>query len=58
MSRSTYFIECPFCRSNLDPGERCDCQGAQTLVRNVLPVKVKKVSVKAEKSLRRDVRAS
>ena len=21
-----YFRECPFCHSNLDPGERCDCE--------------------------------
>lgn len=24
--RNTYFVTCPFCGSNLDPGERCDCQ--------------------------------
>ena len=58
MRRSTYYVECPFCRCNLDPGERCDCQGAQKALRDVLPVKVKKVSVRGEKPLRRDVRAS
>lgn len=25
--RNTYFVTCPFCGSNLDPGERCDCEG-------------------------------
>ncbi len=23
-----YYYTCPFCGSNLDPGERCDCQVA------------------------------
>lgn len=23
--RNTYFVTCPDCGSNLDPGERCDC---------------------------------
>lgn len=23
--KRTYFVTCPFCGSNLDPGERCDC---------------------------------
>ncbi len=21
-----YYITCPFCKANLDPGETCDCQ--------------------------------
>ena len=24
--RNTYFVTCPLCGSNLDPGERCDCE--------------------------------
>lgn len=24
--RKTYFVTCPFCGSNLDPGERCTCK--------------------------------
>ena len=27
--RNTYFVTCPFCGSNNDPGERCDCEGAE-----------------------------
>jgi len=23
--KNTYFVTCPYCGSNLDPGERCDC---------------------------------
>ena len=24
--KNTYFVTCPLCGSNLDPGERCDCE--------------------------------
>lgn len=24
---SAYYKTCPNCRANLDPGERCDCEG-------------------------------
>jgi len=27
--RNTYFVTCPFCGSNNDPGERCDCEGTE-----------------------------
>lgn len=30
--RNTYFVTCPFCGSNLDPGERCDCEGVEKYV--------------------------
>lgn len=26
MNRETYYWTCPYCKANLDPGERCDCQ--------------------------------
>lgn len=26
MSRETYYWTCPYCQSNLDPGEPCDCR--------------------------------
>lgn len=25
MSKDTYYWTCPYCKANLDPGERCDC---------------------------------
>ena len=27
MQRTKYYYTCPFCGANLDPGERCDCNG-------------------------------
>ena len=30
--RNTYFVTCPLCGSNLDPGERCDCEGGEKYV--------------------------
>jgi len=29
MSRKTYYVTCPYCLANLDPGERCDCQARE-----------------------------
>ncbi len=26
MERHEYYWTCPYCGSNLDPGERCDCR--------------------------------
>lgn len=26
MVQVAYYITCPFCKANLDPGETCDCQ--------------------------------
>lgn len=26
----TYYWTCPYCGSNLDPGEKCDCQKIKT----------------------------
>lgn len=26
MSRDTYYWTCPYCKANLDPDEKCDCQ--------------------------------
>lgn len=26
MMKKTYFVTCPYCGSNNDPGERCTCQ--------------------------------
>ena len=35
-----YYRECPLCGSNLDPGEKCDCQDAkknrEELIRTLL----------------------
>lgn len=28
-----YYYECPYCQSNLDPGETCDCQKKQKEVK-------------------------
>lgn len=28
----SYFRTCPYCHSNLDPGETCDCQKENTVV--------------------------
>ena len=25
-SKNTYYNECPYCGSKLDPGEKCDCK--------------------------------
>lgn len=30
--KNTYFVTCPFCGSNLDPGERCDCNEGRNKV--------------------------
>ena len=30
--RNTYFVTCPICGSNNDPGERCDCEGGEKYV--------------------------
>ena len=56
--RSIYYRVCEYCGSNLDPGERCDCQSAQKPVRSVFPAKSIKYPIRGEKSLRRAVRAS
>lgn len=29
MSRDTYYWTCPYCGSNLDPEERCDCRNPE-----------------------------
>lgn len=29
-----YYNVCPYCGSNLDPGETCDCQTQETTVRD------------------------
>ncbi len=28
MKHQHYYLTCPYCGANLDPGERCDCEGA------------------------------
>lgn len=36
MRTKTYYRTCPHCGSNLDPGEKCDCQereGSQKVIR-------------------------
>lgn len=58
MKRSTYFKTCEFCGSNLDPGERCDCQSAQKALRRSILPKAIKYPIRGEKSLRGAVRAS
>lgn len=27
--KHTYYVTCPYCGSNLDPGERCDCEESE-----------------------------
>lgn len=54
----TYYRTCEYCGSNLDPGERCDCQTAQKALRRANLPKSIKYPLRGEKSLRRDVRAS
>jgi hypothetical protein len=41
-----YSRECPDCGANLDPGERCDCQGSISIVQdgNVISQPVKHTS--------------
>lgn len=31
MQRNTYYWTCPYCGSNLDPGESCDCKEEETV---------------------------
>lgn len=33
---SRIFLTCPFCDSNLDPGEKCDCVDVAIRKRNLL----------------------
>ena len=54
----TYYHTCEYCGSNLDPGERCDCQTAQKALRSVFSAKVEKEPKRTEKPLRMAVRAS
>lgn len=32
-----YYEKCPDCGANLDPGERCDCKSAKSVIKNTKP---------------------
>lgn len=34
MTNDTYYWTCPYCKANLDPGERCDCRDNDADVNN------------------------
>ncbi len=56
--RRTYYQTCEYCGSNLDPGEKCDCQTVQTALRSALPVKMIKYTTTTRKAVRKAEKAS
>ena len=50
--RNTYFVTCPFCGANLDPGERCDCRQEKEVIIMMTPNEKREMTRKKNQEAR------
>ena len=51
-----YYNQCPYCKANLDPGEKCDCDKTEIKEENKIIHTIKKIeNVKAKDKKDKDV---